>query len=155
MVKLSSKSIEKDWEDEPTEAAEEFGREEEEYMTEGKPFFRRIVDFVSGGSEEEEMEEEAAADEDEKQPVTGQRKGFLSSIKGWFSGDEEPVEDNEYAAEKVPEVTDDIKNILKIQNKWLGRLHPEIIKEFKNSDDYQTYKDTLKRYNLIKVKGGD
>jgi len=44
----------------------------------------------------------------------------------------------------------DIKEALKIVNKWMGKLPPKKLQEFKNSEDFTRYKDLLKKHNLIK-----
>jgi hypothetical protein len=76
--------------------------------------------------------------------------GFFASIKNWFAGSEDIEEAEEAEEENAPVLEVDIKEALKIQNKWLMKLPAKTIREFKESEDYARYKEILVKYNLIK-----
>jgi hypothetical protein len=117
---------------------EEFNDELKDYGSK-KSFFQKVMDFIIG---EEITEEETLEGEAPKESG----KGIFDTIKGWFATDEE----EEIEELEQPMIEDEIKEVLKIQNKWLLRLPKKTIKEFKDSKDYAIYKETLKKYNLIK-----
>lgn len=124
----------------------EFNEEAEEFLQERKPFYTKIVDMIVGEPSSPQLSEDIEIIEE---PATNaQKKGIFSALKGWLSPDFE-MEDPEGEEEEVL-VNEDLKDILKIQNKWLSKLPAEKMREFKESDDYKTYKDTLARYKLIK-----
>jgi nucleoside diphosphate kinase len=136
--------------------AEEFKTEEHEYYSEGKSFFQKLIDFIAGSEEEispkdlkkKELEEE----EKELCQYPKQKTGLLATIKSWFFVEdkhEEVVPDEKI---ETPVIDEDLKDVLKRLNKWLTKLPKKTITKFKNSEDYKIYKETLKKYNLIKVK---
>jgi len=107
----------------------------------------KVVDIVSGDDVSGKGEENYSDDEFEEEYEEAEEKGgFFSGIKKWFSSDVEEVVEEEYE----PELPEDLKDILRIQNKWLKKLPAKEMKLFKESQDYQVYKDVLKRYGLIK-----
>ncbi|MEM2138889.1 MAG: hypothetical protein QXM96_01930 [Candidatus Woesearchaeota archaeon] len=140
-------------------------------------FFKRFLSFFTD-EEENEMEENYDKEEieslkdknlkqesDEKKDLSDnekyedenlevnekskKRKSFFDKIKSWFSEEAEYDEESDEVKEKE-ELPEDLKEILKIQNKWLSKLPQEELHNFKNSEDYKKYKETLKKYNLIK-----
>ncbi|NTV23083.1 MAG: hypothetical protein HGA85_01755 [Nanoarchaeota archaeon] len=139
--------------EESKKAPEEFSAEEKEYYSEKKPIFKKVLDFIDK-EEEEDQDKEEKEEEKELDSYQKPKKGFFSSIKGWLTGGEEEGDSNNSDApagkNKSQTIQEDVKAVLKIQNKWLLKLPPEEIREFKNSEDYKVYKDTLKKYNLIK-----
>lgn len=148
------------------EDAKDFKVEEKEYYTEKKPFFQKIIDFIAGPDDDEEdimnKEEKAKEEkedyEDEKEleeySEKSSRKGVFSSIRQWFAGDGEKASETKTAEASPQEhaISDDIKEVIKIQNRWLMKLPVKTIKDFKDSEDYRVYKETLRKYNLIKIK---
>jgi hypothetical protein len=139
------------------ENVEEFKEEEKAYMAGKKSFFQKFMDFIAGTEEEEQKTEEEKTedsdDEKELEKYDKKNKGLFGSVKGLFSRDTKAAEQKE---EKKEETTmmlpEDIKEVLRIQNKWLMMLPARTIREFKESDDYRIYKETLLKYGLIKAK---
>ncbi|MEM3373865.1 MAG: hypothetical protein QXE31_01460 [Candidatus Woesearchaeota archaeon] len=139
-----------------------------------KGIIKRFLDFISGDEdnmEEETLDENIKSKKDENSLETKREenneinynddlksekkakksKGFFAKIRSWFSEEAEFDEEEEETIEEKKEILpDDIKEVLKIQNKWLSKLPKEVLHEFKNTEDYQKYKETLKKYNLIK-----
>ncbi len=174
-VKKQETTEKKEKKKEPKKDAElkEFKEEEKEYYSKKKPFFDRIMDFIAGSEEsmEESTEEgrEESTEQGEKTALSKEEKeeekeleqcsekaekkeGFFSSVKGWLSSGEKPKKEEKSREEKPPALEEDVKQVLKIQNKWLLKLPVKTIKEFKDSEDYKLYRETLKKYNLIRIK---
>ena len=110
---------------------EEFEREEEGFQE--KPFFQNVIDMVVGEEEKEE------------------REGIFARVRNWLfvseDGEEVIVEE-----ERVPMLPEDLKETLRIANSWLGKLPAKSMRQFKQSDDYTIYKQTLEQYGLVKSK---
>jgi hypothetical protein len=142
-----------------------------------RSFASKIMGFITGDDDEETMDDESeileeakdSADpknedehkkaETEERHVKKEKKSIISTVKGWLSFSEEE-EDSETSNEldsndkkpDAPLVADDLKEVLKIQNRWMMRLPNRILQDFKESQDYVIYKETLKKYNLVKKK---
>ena len=137
---------------------EDFKKEEQDYYSKKKSVTSRFVDFITGGEspmDAKEIKQDISEDEKELEDYSEKNgKSFFSKVKNWFSfgDDAEAAEPQEEKKNDSPKVADDVREVLKIQNKWLLRLPEKTLKEFKNSDDYKVYRDTLSKYNLIKKK---
>ena len=143
------------------EDIEEFQEEEKKYFVR-KNILHKILDFISGEKEEiaeemaeeeiEELEEVAKTEIDELEDELEEleerpRLSIVDKIKRWlYIQDEMPLDE----VEDREMVDEEIKTALKIQNKWLSQLSNKKIKEFKDSEDYEKYKEILEKYNLIK-----
>ena len=116
------------------EKLEKIEEVEEELPEKNKSFFDKIMlAFLGEGTAPEEENNES---------------GIFTKIKSWFEikdGVEEELQEVD-----EPLVDDEIRDVLKIQNKWLLKLPKKTIEEFKKSEDYKKYKETLRKYNLIK-----
>ena len=148
-TKPVEKTVKKKKEKVESTSEEEFKEEAEDFYSNKKPFFSRIVDMIVGEPSPKLSEEIEVVEEEVT--TNAPKRGFFSALRGWFSPDFEAGEEYDEHEEEVL-VNDDLKEILKIQNKWLGQLPAEKMREFKKSDDYKVYKDTLTRYKLIKEK---
>ncbi|RME52737.1 hypothetical protein D6783_03905 [Candidatus Woesearchaeota archaeon] len=60
--------------------------------------------------------------------------------------EEAPVQEHIYI---IPE---DVKDVLKLLNKWLNKLSKRNLESFKKSPDFQRYKAVLEKYDLVKKK---
>lgn len=103
---------------------------------------RKNLERIEGAIEDaEEVNEEF---EEERE---GLIKRFLKKLRIYrqdeFEGDEEIVQD-------VPMVDEDIKETLKILHYWLEQLSPEKKEQFKRSEDFNKYKNALRKMKLIK-----
>lgn len=149
------------------EKIEEYSEEDNEYISQKRSIFQKFLDFISGESiepidddslldenleesieskPERETQEEQEFEEMEdkpKQSIFAKIRSFL-----YFQKDNEEIilEGEEFETL----VDDEIKEALKIQNKWLKELPASKIREFKCSKDYEKYKEILEKYNLIK-----
>jgi hypothetical protein len=140
------------------EDAEEFREEEESYMAGRKSVIQKFMDFIAGTEETEEEKKpdvnkvEEGEDEKELEKYDKKNKGILTSVKEFFSREDNDEPKEQKIEESKSSLPEDIKEILRIQNKWLMMLPGRTIREFKESDDYRVYKETLQKYGLIKVK---
>ena len=109
--------------------------------------FASFLDFLLGDEKEtNKMTEEKEVVEEEK--TVKAKKSLFSFMDDWF-GEEDHKNETKEDGHSVP---DDIKDVLRLQNKWLTKLSPVAIMEFKDSGDYVVYKETLKKYKLLKEK---
>jgi hypothetical protein len=159
--------------DKPVEAALEEGsvmtEEDIEFDSIKEPWYHRVIDFFIGrpkalkvaedsqDAEEPAVTEDSVADDAEGVEME-KKQSIFSKISSWFGGGEAeetdfrdvekgPAEASEPAKEQIdPE----IKKLLKIQHKWMEKLPPEVIAEFKDTPEYAEYKMLLEKYHLIK-----
>ena len=128
----------------------EFEKEDSEFYSIKEPWYEKILDFFIGKPKVAKVKTEEEFDEVEEQPP---RQGIIQKIFGWFTTEEEFEDDEFDDVEEIKEdyiVNEDIKKLIKIQHFWVEQLPPKKIKEFKDSADYQEYRELLKKYNLIK-----
>lgn len=146
--------------------------EKAEVHKEKIPFYQRIIRYfhtdkkgeiveeeIDVGVKDEEIAEVEEMDKDfedfeEEVVIKTKRKGVIERIFSFIlPGIEDDIREEEFetvASSEQFELPDDLKEALKIQNKWLKKLDPEIISEFKSSEDYDNYKIILQKYGLIK-----
>jgi hypothetical protein len=138
------------------ENPEEFKEEEKEYLSGRKSVFQKFMDFIAGTEDDAPVEEskkvEDVEDEKELEKYDKKNNGILNSVKGFFYKESKAEPEEKPEEKKTSAVPDDIKEVLRIQNKWLMLLPGRTIREFKESEDYRVYKETLLKYGLIKVK---
>jgi hypothetical protein len=91
-----------------------------------------------------EMDEE----ETKKPEKKGGFKGFFKKFKSDKPKIEE-IDDDEpvHAGDNLP---DDVKEVLKISLKWIQELAPARLKDFKNSPDFEKFKEVLVKYKVAK-----
>lgn len=124
-------------------------RESVANKNESKNTAQKFLNFMYGETKVEETNEEKFEKEYEKKEP---KKGVFSKLKQWLSF-EEAADDDDFEKPKeegVSLVNEDIKEVLKLQNKWLSKLSSKTIREFKESEDYKRIKVLLEKNNLIK-----
>jgi hypothetical protein len=83
-------------------------------------------------------------------------KGFFASLKEAFFGsyaEEELLGEDEAEVaviERPGKVDDDVKEMLRTCVSWINRLSAEVISRIKRSEEYDEFKDMLRKYKLIK-----
>jgi len=104
-----------------------------------------------GNAVEVETSNEEVFDEDEEPKLKkkGKKRSIFKKLKQSF-GKSTHVH---FYGEDGPGVDQDLKEVLKVTHKWIEKLPPAKIKEFKESSDFLMYKDILEKYGLIKKKG--
>jgi len=60
------------------------------------------------------------------------------------------LEENTKHEQPTLVVDEDMKLVLRLMHHWLKKLPKDELSKFKNSNDFEIYKSTLKKYNLIK-----
>ena len=152
-------------ETEPTEEAEEDIKIEEEVKKENKPFWSFFTDIFKTEpklAEPEENLEEAEELEEEYKDLEGMEED-VEELEDEIEEKKESVfrrlfnifktKPKEEIIEEVQDeytLNEDVKDALKILTNWLKQLPPEKLKRFKESPDFEKYKEILKKYNLIK-----
>jgi hypothetical protein len=105
-------------------------------------------EVTAEGLVEEAQSEEKTEEEIKEEYEKKNKKGFFARLFAKkHEEDEEEFEEHEDLT-----LNDDVKRVLKIQNDLIKKLPLEEIRAFKESEDFIFYKETLKRYNLIKDK---
>ncbi len=104
---------------------------------------------------EEEVEIEAINDvEDElDRERESALKRFFKKFRfkqGRRARDDMDDEDELYENNANEFELEEIKEVIKITHKWLEQLPPETIERFKRSEDFQKYKEILKKLEMIK-----
>ncbi|MBU0757655.1 MAG: hypothetical protein KKF44_06300 [Nanoarchaeota archaeon] len=150
-----------------------FEQEDFEFYEPKEPFYRKIFNLfgrkkteiireIDEFEEEVEKDIEEATDDmdefEEEETIAANKPGFFQKLIRLFrfSYDEYDAPSDEEEAiydeldQKNFELPDDVKEIIKIQHKWIQKLAPDKKKEFKESMDFEKYKDMLSKYNLIK-----
>ncbi len=109
----------------------------------------REIDEIEAELDEGIHEVDPAQEEyyEESEPDRRPRMPFISRLKNMFSGSYDEYETYD---EVAPDPEPDLINLLKIQQRWLDKLPADKKKEFKTSEDFKTYKEVLKKYELIK-----
>jgi flagellar biosynthesis GTPase FlhF len=137
-----------------------------------KSFFARL--FGSSKSEEdlieeareineevEPMAEEIEEIDEEIHELEEKREGLVTKFLNFFFGnnssksEEEGISQEEINSALAKNTSHEAlemetREVLKITHKWISRLPPEHLTQFRNSEDFRKYKDCLHKYNLIK-----
>lgn len=89
--------------------------------------------------------------------VEEERESLLDKFFGLFRGygrrhkTEEALEAAAYIEEEVvPQLDEDVKEVLRIIHSWLNRLPKRVRDDFKKSNDFQKYRKLLEKYSLAK-----
>ena len=94
---------------------------------------------------EDEVQEKASAPRDRKEG------SFMNKIFGFGNSKrKEEDEDNAMQLQIQQQNIEDLKETIKVLHRWLEKLPPEKISEFKRSPDFEKYKEGLRKLGLIK-----
>lgn len=97
--------------------------------------------------EEEKIEDAEELDEELEAQRESMITRFLRKLRIYRRAQEEDYEED---LQEEPVVDEEMKELLKVLHKWLEQLPYDKKEQFKRSEDFQKYKETLRRYNLIK-----
>ena len=112
---------------------------------------KKLPSKMETNTNTEDYSEDMGDETMEEESSHGKKKSVFSRIKEWLSFDENDEEVVDMPQEEVHSLLfDDMKEALKIQNKWLNKLPSDVKKEFKGSEDFKRYKEILEKHNLIK-----
>ena len=101
--------------------------------------------------EKEELEEEYLELEEIEDEIEEKKESIFKKISNIFMAREK--EACEEVIEEIAEqytLNEDVKDAFKILTLWIQKLPPLELKNFKESEDFQKYKEVLKKYNMIK-----
>ena len=100
----------------------------------------------------EEMEDEIEQIDEEIHDLEEVRESlwtrFLKSMRASRRSEAEIKDD--LLDEVVPVIDEDVKSVLKVLHKWLGKLPAHEMNSFKASEDFLSYKAILEKYGLVK-----
>lgn len=96
--------------------------------------------------EEDQLEEV----EHEIEELEERREGLLERFLNTLRRSKQPKKEEFDTLEEVPVLDEDVKEVLKRLHKWVEKLPNRQMREFKISEDFEMYKDLLKKYGLIK-----
>ncbi|MBN2422441.1 hypothetical protein JXB41_04400 [Candidatus Woesearchaeota archaeon] len=162
-TKVRKGALKKKAESEIIASDSDFEKESQEFCKEREPFYRRIFNIfmpkkqaeiireTENGEELDSFQEQTEESKEEEEIKPKKEKDIISKILDFFRFTHDEYE--EFPAEEYkeqPVLDEDIKKVIKIQHKWINQLTKEKIKEFKKSEDFETYKEVLSKYNLIK-----
>jgi len=112
-----------------------------------------LVEEIEINEEGSEDPNELDMNEDELEDFEEKTESIFKRLFAMLKPNKEFSESDELEYYDEPEETDiitDIKRTFKALNFWLEKLPAEEKEKFKKSEDFQTYKSFLKKYNLIK-----
>lgn len=96
----------------------------------------------------EEVEAEELPSREKSEKKEGAMKRFFGKFRGKSRMDEDIEEEGAPAmGDDIPE---DVKDVLKTSLKWIQELPPARLKDFKNSPDFEKYKEILVKYKVAK-----
>jgi len=105
------------------------------------------AEIESVEEEKETMDEIEDELQEERESLMDKLLSFLG-LGGRIEDDYEEIED--YNPAQVNLVDEDVKHVLKIAHKWIEKLSAKDKKAFKDSEDFERYKEILVRYGMIK-----
>lgn len=107
----------------------------------------------------EEIDEQEQRHPEQFVELEQERESLIDKFMSLFRGYEKKhvlerkADELEYVEQEViPKIDEDVKQVLKITHKWLGKLSKRERDNFKESVDYHDYKKILEKYNLVKGK---
>jgi len=136
--------------DEYLEKRRSFVEEDEIVVRTIKPRKKAKIEVV----EEERTPDDVEDVEQEKvirKPWWVRLKESLFGTKQYYVVEKESLLSDEVEEEPL-KVPDDIVEIIKIQHRWLLKLSPQKLMEFRNSEDFKRYKEVLEKYGIARSK---
>ncbi|MCD6589616.1 hypothetical protein J7K74_00295 [Candidatus Woesearchaeota archaeon] len=133
-----------------------FNKEMDEYLSKRRK--NKPVVIIKKKKKEKKKEEIKESEPVEEGTISEEgrtiRKPFLARIFPFlFRVKKEEVIEEILEEEAVEDTKEEkTKELLKAMHKWLNRLPPRAIREFKESKDYELYKEVLAMYGLIKTE---
>jgi hypothetical protein len=99
--------------------------------------------------ENDELKEDYEELEDLEEDVEEEKEGILQKLMSFFSTSKEEPEIIEEVRDEFS-LNDDIKDAFRFLTKWIEKLPEKELKKFKESEDFEKYKQVLRKYNMIK-----
>jgi hypothetical protein len=100
---------------------------------------------------------EAVVQEEQLEEMQEERVSLYTRFRRLFQKEKKLEEAYEHAQameQQAPDVgvTDDFRTLAQIQMRWLSRMPTRVKEEFKESEDFKTYSEILKRRGVAKAK---
>ncbi|MFH1400937.1 MAG: hypothetical protein ABIH41_05435 [Nanoarchaeota archaeon] len=108
-----------------------------------------MVQDVQRASEPMEVDSMDAGDDVDERPEEG--PGFFAKIMALFGSSAEDA-DEDMVIPSNPQIPEDVQEVLKITFRWIEKLPKYRLAEFKSSQDFEMYKDTLLKYGVVRKK---
>ena len=108
-------------------------------------------------SDTAELDKELHELEREEEKLVQKEEGFF---KRWFGRKKKEPTSEEIAAltastvhkEEEPTLPEDAKEAIRTLHRWLEKLPTKRLEEFKNSEDFQHYKEVLQKYGMVRKR---
>ncbi|MBN1646081.1 hypothetical protein JW868_03525 [Candidatus Woesearchaeota archaeon] len=103
----------------------------------------------------EELDDESQVVEMMDEGIQEKKDGLMNKLFKSMRNDrkkKQEFDEDEIIHESIPELDEDIKEILKITFRWIEQLPKTKLKQFKESEDFEKYKLILMKYGLVKDK---
>lgn len=104
--------------------------------------------------DEEEVEEtvqiEEVEDEDFDEPVSTPRRSLITWLFRRRSRPTFDEVDDDVIEPETENNEEEYREAIKILHKWVEKLDPQTLNQFKRSEDFQKYKEVLTKLKLIK-----
>jgi len=113
------------------------------------------IKLMAMENEVETIEEEEDQLQEVEEELEEKKAGIIKTLMqklGFYSAKEEDFEALEEELYEEPVVPSDVSEVLKITYSWLEKLPARQKKAFKESDDFEKYKEVLTKYGLVKKK---
>jgi hypothetical protein len=115
------------------------------------PNTQNVKPQVTPENDDEDFEDSDDDKEIQETPRNKKEGGFMSKLFNFGSKKQEKEEnDNSMAMQEQQQNIEDLKETIKVLHRWLEKLPPDKIYEFKRSPDFEKYKDGLRKLGLIK-----
>ena len=105
----------------------------------------------------EDIEHELHELEKEEERHHQKERGFFARLFG--KKPKEPTQEeidaltaNTHSEPEQPVLPEDAKEAIRTLHKWLEQLPQKRLEEFKNSEDFQHYKEVLTKYGMVRKK---
>jgi hypothetical protein len=130
-------------------------KEHDRHMEEERAEFEDDDETIQPRTQVVDSDKEDFEDEAENFHAKDKKEGgFMSKLFNFGSKKRQEQEEAEsedmLERQRLSQNVEDLKDTIKVLHKWLEKLPPERISEFKRSPDFEKYKDGLRKLGLIK-----
>ena len=129
-----------------------FNKDLDGYLGRRRAMSEPVQEKVQEKEEEDFVELEHEAEPEEEEFVEEKRDGVFVRFfrKIGLSGGGSVEEEVEVVEQTDTSHDEDVRMVLKLSYQWLSYLPKSKLDSFKESQDFETYKNVLKKYGLIK-----
>ena len=112
----------------------------------------KVAEIHEIEEEIEETDQEIQEAEEIEKSAEVRKERLLTRLFRRMKGREREKTEFPEEPEAVPQLDEDVKEILKITFNWINKLPKSKLQEFKSSEDFEKYKLILMKYGLVKEK---